>query len=151
MHIQAFPQFLTWSYTLHDDAGHTIRLVAAFMRERASFTFEGTQYSIARPGLMVGPFELRDERGLVAAAQKAAMRRSFEVATSAGELLLAADFVFTRAFSIQRQGRVIGHVKPEHAFTRRAVLDVDADVCVPEGVFLFWLAMLTWRRASRSG
>ncbi len=54
------------------------------------------------------------------------------------------------ASTLDVRGRVVGHIRPEHPFTRRARVECAADIPEPDQLFAFWLAALTWRRAARN-
>src|SRR5262249_5602425 len=87
-----------------------------------------------------------------ASAQKSsAFTRTFEIESAHEILVLRAESAFGRSFLVERSGDVIATIRPDHAFTRRATIDVLArkwhfsTIC-----FAFWLVVITWRRAASS-
>jgi hypothetical protein len=45
-------------------------------------------------------------------------------------------------------GKQIGSVYPEHALTRKAVIDFPEEIPLVVRVFMFWLVVILWKRAS---
>ena len=88
----------------------------------------------------------------MASAQKStAFTRTFDVQDRSGALLLRAESAFGRSFRVERFGKVIATIFPDHPFTRRAKIEIIADACDFATVsFVFWLVVLTWRRAAKN-
>jgi hypothetical protein len=53
-------------------------------------------------------------------------------------------------FILSENGRELGTVRPEHAFTRKAVIDLPAEIDLPVRIFMVWLVLVLWKRDEES-
>jgi hypothetical protein len=88
----------------------------------------------------------------VASAQKSTVfTRTFEIQDPSGELVLRAESPLGRSFRLERSDNVIATMRPDHAFTRRASIEIlTKQWDLPTVYFSCWLAVLMWRRAAQS-
>lgn len=128
--------------------GPTAEIRVSGMRERAEFTLDGRRFRLGRERLLGGAFLLEDEHGTIARAVKpSAWRRRFELGAEGEEWALEADSVWSRSFSLVRRGERVGTVGRSGVFRRRAWAELP-DGWPPEvQLFVFWLALVLWRRA----
>lgn len=110
-----------------------------------------TKFEIRKHGVFSGHWTLEQAGAVVAEAHKpSAMFRSFEVQSGDVHITVRAETPFTRVFVIEDGPRVIGYVRPDHAFTRRCSLECSDSVPVHMQLFAFWLTALAWKRAAQS-
>jgi hypothetical protein len=120
--------------------------------EQGAITADGVPFDVRKHGALSGRWTLDHDRESVASAQKSsAFTRTFEITEAQDTLLLCAESPLGRSFRVERSGETIVTIRPAHAFTRRAIIEVTGQkwdfrvVC-----FAFWLVVLTWRRAANS-
>ena len=122
-------------------------------REAGELNVKGASYRVYREGLMSGAFILEGllETGgqIRARAEKpSALHRSFLVEHGGRQYTLEAESAFLRKFVLAEGGQLRGSVYPESAFTRSAVVDFPEELPLAVRVFMFWLVMILWKRAS---
>ncbi len=76
--------------------------------------------------------------------------RSFTVTNNGKEYGLRAASPVERMFILSENGRELGTVRPEHAFTRKAVIDLPAEIDLPVRIFMVWLVLVLWKRDEES-
>ena len=64
-------------------------------------------------------------------------------------MVLSAVHPFTRCFKLVENGITIGTIRLNHVFTRNCFIDLPG-VSLSVQVFIFWVAVLMWRRAANS-
>jgi hypothetical protein len=88
---------------------------------------------------------------VVAEAHKpSAMFRSFEVSSEGMHFTVRAGSALGRGFEFAVGERIVGSIRPAHAFTRRAAIQCAGTIPEHLQLFAFWLAALTWRRSASS-
>ena len=151
--IRCLPKGIcSWDFLLEGD-GHRADLHFDLVREQGSMTADDTPYGIHKHGLFSGEWTLdRAGQGTVASAIKSsAFSRTFEVRHSLDSLLLRAESMLSRSFRVERSGLEYAKIITDHAFTRRATIEVLSDAYhFPTVGFAFWLVVLVWRRAASS-
>lgn len=121
----------------------------SWWREAGELTVGGSTYRVYREGLMSGPFVLESGGAIIARAEKPrAFYRSFLVEHDEKEYTLEAESALYRKFVLSEGGERIGSVYPEHALTRKAVVDFPEEIPLAVRIFMFWLVMILWKRAS---
>ena len=128
----------------------TIAIVdLSLTREAGMLNIQGTNYRVYREGLMSGAFILESGDSILARAVKpSALYRSFEVEHEGGQYTLEAESAGFRKFVLYENGARIGSVFPVHAWSRRSVIDFPEAISLPGRIFMFWLVMILWKRAS---
>jgi hypothetical protein len=134
------------------DISGTVSGLASFdwLGESGQIQVEGLRYEVVKQGWLSGEWTL--ERGGEVHARgvkTGVIGRTMEITGGGMTLTLQAHTPFGRGFDIDADGAHVGSVTPDHAFTRRATIDI-ARIVPPElQVFAFWLIALQWRRAAR--
>ena len=149
--IRCTPQSIcSWDFQLEGE-GHRASTQCNWASEQGSIVADGVDFDVSKHGLGSGRWTLERAGEVITTAQKATLRRTFELESPMGPLLLQAESMFGRAFRLERSGRAVASVRTEHAFTRRATIELhEVDLHWPTVCFSFWLAVVTWRRAARS-
>jgi hypothetical protein len=150
--IRCIPRGIcSWNFVL-DGAGHQGILELGWMGEQGAITVDGIPFDIQKHGMFSGRWTLNHEGQEVASAQKStAFTRTFEIQDPSGELVLRAESALGRSFRLERSDDVIATVRPDHAFTRRASIEIlTKQWDLPTVYFSFWLVALMWRRAAQS-
>ena len=141
----------SWGFNLHTEEGFLATMDMSWLREGGEFRWQGQIYTLGRESWMTGDFLLQTNGHTEARATKeSAFLRKFHIHTDTRELVLRAASPITRAFCLLDKSREVGRISPHHPFTRSSTLELPEDLTVPEQVFLFWLVVLMWRRASGS-
>ena len=143
----------SWDFHLDGD-GHLATLNFNWAGEQGEITADGTRFEVRKQGVFSGHWTLDDDAGKqTASAQKSsAFTQTFEIHDDNDHHVLRAETGFGRSFRVERSGDVIATVCPDHAFTRRATIEIHGQnwdftiIC-----FAFWLVVFTWRRAASSG
>ncbi len=141
----------SWDFLL-DGEGHRSKLQFNCLSEQGAIVADRKRFDVQKHGVFSGHWTLDQAGTELASAQKStAFTRTFDVQDSSGLLVLSAESAFGRSFRVERSGNVIATMFPDHPFTRRANIDILIDkwdfVTIS---FLFWLVVLTWRRAAQS-
>ena len=150
--IRCIPRGIcSWNFIL-EGAGHRASLEMNLLGEQGTIIADEISYEVHKHGVFRGQWTLDDAGVSVAAAEKvSALKRMFEIHGPDGLLVLRAVSALGRSYRLDRSGEMFGTIIPDHAFTRRATIEIYADEWdFPTVAFAFWLAVLTWRRAANS-
>ncbi len=121
----------------------------AMWREAAELTTRDASFRMFREGLINGSFVLKAGVSTVALAEKpSAFSRLFRVTHAGKQYTLEAGAVFGRKFVVSNGQNQIGSIFPEHCLSRKAVVDLPEDIPLAVRIFMFWLVMVLWKRAS---
>jgi hypothetical protein len=121
----------------------------SLLREAGELTVAGSTCRVYREGLLAGSFVLESASSILARADKpSAFYRSFQVKHDDKEYTLGAESAGFRKFVLSEGGKQIGSVYPEHPLTRKSVIDFPEDIPLVVRVFIFWLVMILWKRAT---
>ena len=116
----------SWNFFLDAD-GHHATLEFNWVGEQGDITVDGTLFEVRKHGVFSGHWTLdRAGREAASAQKSAAFTRTFEIQDDYESLVLRAESAFGRSFRIERSGGVIATVCPDHAFTRRATIEILA-------------------------
>ena len=150
--FQARPKHLfSWGFDLFVDGVFLTTMDMGWFHEGGFFSWQDTQYRLGREGFRSGEFFLEANGELTAHATKLSpFLRRFVIAVQSREMEFSAASPFVRAFKLVEEGSIIGSIRPKHPFTRECSIDLPDDLSIPERVFIFWLAVLMWRRSARS-
>ena len=106
-------------------------------------------YRLYREGLMSGAYLLEYEGQVVARAIKpSAFSSQFDLELYHRRYSLTRASVFGRGFAVFQGEVVVGSVHPTGMFIRRTIIDLPPDWAIPFQVFVFWLVLVAWNRAS---
>ena len=150
--IRCIPRGIcSWNYLLEGE-GHRGTLESAWIGEQGAITVDAIAFEIQKQGVFSGCWTLEHEGQEVASARKSsAFARTFEIQDPSGDFVLRATSPLGRSFRLERPEEVIATFCPDHAFTRRATIEISvAKWDLPTVYFSFWLVVLMWRRASQS-
>ena len=146
--LSAVPDgWFSWGFTIFDDHKAIAQIDLAWMREAGELYLDGSNYRVFREGLLSGAFILEKEGRMLARAEKpSALIRSFKVEYNDKIYTLEAESALRRKFVLRRGGQTVGSVRPENAFTRRAIIDLPVDIALPVRIFMVWLTLVMWKR-----
>lgn len=141
-----------WDYDIEGD-GHRAHASVNWVGEQGTLHVDGADYVIDKHGLTSGMWTMEQPGSEYAVAQKIwTATRRFEIQAPSGLLTMRPMSPIKRSFVLERSGDIVGTIKHNHPFTRRAKIDLSPReddfhaVC-----FAFWLAVLTWKRRRRAG
>jgi hypothetical protein len=135
------------TYEFRTASHELVALRASLWRERAEFDLQGSQYRLQREGRLTGPFLLeRDGRVIARAVKPSAFRERFEIEANGTAYTLRKPSAFRRRFYMFSGEQQIGEIAPVNAFSRRARINLPDDIPLAEQLFIFWLALLMWKR-----
>lgn len=149
--LKAIPKhWLSWDFTVTDHDRPIAQIDVSWWREKGELTVNGKIYEVYRQGLL-GAFVLESNGAVMATAKKpSALRRQFELEHEGKHLTLRASSVFGRTFLLLDGKQEVGSITPEGFFTRRAEIDLPLSLPLAVRVFIFWLAVILWKRQSDS-
>ena len=149
-HIEAEPKHMfSWGFVLSANQQYLTTIDMEWLVEGGHFEWEHNTYQLGKEGIWSGNFFLRANTEIIARALKPnPFTRRFTLNFENRELILAAESPLTRCFCLFENDKEIGSIRPNHPFTRRTSIDFPDDLSVPVQVFIFWLAVLMWRRAA---
>jgi hypothetical protein len=118
--------------------------------EAGELFFEGFRYRVYRQGPLSGTFILQQDDNSIAWAEKPnPLFRMFSVNYGGHQYELKAKSPFGRTFVLHEYEQIVGSIYPEHAFTRRAIIDLPESIPLVVRIFMVWLVMILWRRQQR--
>jgi hypothetical protein len=142
-------QWFSWDFTVTEGSQPVANIDISWWRERGLLTVQGADYRVYRERMMSGDFILESAGSVVARAHKpSAFHRLFTINHEGRRYTLRAESVFRRTFLLLEGDRQIGSLSPEGIFTRRATVDLPAILPLAVRVFVIWLAVILWKRAS---
>ncbi len=150
--IRCLPKGLcSWNFDL-DGEGHHADLDFNWLGEQGAISIDGTVFDVCKHGIASGHWTLNQAGEELVTAQKvSAFFRTFELQDRDRTLVLRAEAAFGRSFRIDASNDLIATIVPDHAFTRRATIEIHTQGCEFTTLsFAFWLTVLTWRRAAKN-
>jgi hypothetical protein len=140
----------SWSFDIEGD-GHRGTVDMRRLREQGSITADGAVYEVRKHGVVSREWSLEQYGQTVATArQTSVFRRTFEVKGAFGTFTLRARRFFGRTFTIETSNQPVAAIKRPRFFSRRATIEVERkETPFAALVFMFWLVLVTWRRARR--
>ncbi len=150
--LTCLPQSLcTWDFRVLGASAEPASVTFNFLTEQGGVVYGKTHFEIRKHGWLSGRWSLESGGTAYADAQKLSVfSRAFEVREAETVLTLRAESPLTRGYEILSGSSVLGTIRPAHPFTRRASIECASQVSELAQLFCFWLAALTWRRASNS-
>lgn len=144
--------WLSWRFRVLDARGRTLTEIhQAWVRERVTFAIDGTPYTVRRTSAWRSTFQLEQPEGVLAEATKPSMlRRAFDVVTPRDHFRLEAPSLFGRTFEVYRDEAPVGSIRPAALLSRSAEADLPDDLPQPIRVFLVFLVLLLWKRATNT-
>ncbi len=139
----------SWDFRVEGE-GSAASLEVNWLSEQGTITSDRTDFEINKHGVFSGRWTMEANGQTHATAQKAtAFRRTFEISSPTGELSLIPESMFTRRFRLEREGKLVARICPDHPFTRRSKIELRVtDLDFPTICFAFWLVLITWRRSN---
>ena len=141
----------TWGFDVFYGNAEIASIDTSWIREKGSFHFEGNNYQLVKAGAFSKEFSLLENGETIATATKTTLIRSFEVNFGKETYILRAAHPITRKFVVELMETTVGTISPEHPFTRRCQIELPESIPIPVQMFMFWLVLLMWRRASNAG
>jgi len=144
--------WFSWRFTVIDGS----RVVAdidlkSFWREKGVLSIEGADYLVRRDALLGGDFILESAGSPVAAAKHpSVLRRCFHITHGNKHYTLRAKSLWARQFVLLDESAEIGSISPDSWFTRRATIDLPEAIPIAVRMFIVWLALILWKRASEA-
>ena len=150
--LRAIPKgWFSWDFTVMEGSRPVADIDISWWREKGVLTVEGKSYKVYREGLMSGAFILESGGSVLARAEKpSAFLRHFEIDHDGRRYTLRAKHAWGRAFELLDGLTRIGSLHPDGLFTRRVIVDLPEDLPMPVRVFIIWLTVILWKRASDS-
>ncbi len=150
--LQAVPKSIfSWNFTVSQADRLIADVSMAWSGERAELRVEGIRYEVSREGWLSGRFVMTSDLGVLAVAEKpSAFFRSFVVQYGNRRFQLKALALSTRGFGLTEGSTRVGTIEPAF-WSRTTTIDLPDDIDLPVQVFMFWLVLILWRRAARSG
>ncbi len=148
--LRAVPKsWFSSDYTLIENNTAVATIDTSWWREAGELIIKGAIYRVAREGLLSGAFVLASGSSVLARAEKpSALYRSVVVEYGGMTYVLEAASALRRKFVLLEEGRHVGAVEPEHALTRKAMVNFPEEIPLVVQVFLYWFVMILWKRDS---
>lgn len=144
-------RWYSWDYTVTSGDRTLATLDLSSWRERAEIRIDDVTHRVFREGACSGDFIIeRGGRELARATKPSAFRNTFIVHYNGRDYTLQKQSVWRRTFVLMEDDRVIGVIKPERSWSRRADADLPADWPAPIKAFAIWLVLILWKREADS-
>jgi hypothetical protein len=139
--------WFTWNCEVLEDGVPVASINFAAWGEAGELIVQGSRYRVYRKSPLSGNFILEENGNRITSAKKPnPLFRAFFLEYAGRQYELKAQSPFGRTFGLQEHGQTIGSICPEHAFTRKAIVDLPASIPLAVRIFLVWLVMILWRR-----
>lgn len=150
--LTCVPQSIcSWDYQIRGASCGAAAVTMNFLSEQGKITLGNSELTVNKQGVFSGRWALEDRGKTVADANKPnALFRSFELGIGSLRFIVEAHSGLTRSYDIRSAAKILGIIRPEHPFTRRARIECTAEVPEIAQLFAFWLVVLTWKRAAAS-
>lgn len=135
------------SFEVADPSGPLVDIQQDWWRERATLVVQGVSYSVYRESF-VGPFVLEYNGQILAYAHKA-ISRVFTIDYAETSFTLKGR-PLQRAFDLLVGEQAIGSLEPGGIFSRKMIVNLSPDLPLFVQVFMAWLVLIIWRRASNA-
>ncbi|WP_376796436.1 hypothetical protein [Thermogemmatispora sp.] len=134
------------NYVILQNGQRLAEIKRGLFREQGSITVGGQTCRIRRDGL-TGPFLYEVDGTVLARAWIHSFRRFFDVEYEGQRYKLRARSraLLARTFVLERDGEVIGTIRPKSLFGRKLLIEMSS---LPPTIalFLFWLVMIQLQR-----
>lgn len=146
--IEAVPRGIFSSgFQLQQDGRVIADLDASSWREKADVLIDGETFRLYREGIMSGAFLLKwNGRTLARAIKPSVFSDRFELEIGTRSFTLRKESMWSRRFGLFEGEQQVGRVAPAGMFTRRVLIELPADWPSSVQTFVFWLALLMWKR-----
>jgi hypothetical protein len=147
--LSAIPKrWFSWDFTIQDRDGQTVGEVVLSNRERGTILAGGVERKVSRESAL-GAFVLEEGGSIVAKAVKpSAFKRAFTIEHAGRQYTLKPRSGWRREMVLHEGDREIGAVIPEKILARRARVELTDDLPIALRLFVIWLTLLLWKRAS---
>jgi hypothetical protein len=148
--IEAVPKGIFSSgFHLQQDGRLIADLDASSWREKADVLIDGGTFRLYREGMMSGAFILEWKGSTLARAIKPSVFSDrFELEVGKRAFTLRKESMWARRFGLFEGEQQVGRVAPAGTFTRRVLIELPTDWPMSVQAFVFWLALLMWKRES---
>jgi hypothetical protein len=142
----------SWNFQIIGTRGGDANLTFDWWSEKGTIRLASDQYQIRKPSFLIGRWLLwQGGQSGSEAVKSSPFLRQFTMNTKDGVFTLKARSPIGRSFDVYSDTAHIGDIRPEHAFTRRSIVDCSNELSQLDQLFAFWLVALTWRRNQSSG
>jgi hypothetical protein len=140
----------SWCFVVCRDGVEIAEIDTAWLYEGGTLHCDGDTYRLGKAGVFSGEFFLEKAGVRMATARKTTLIRRFAIEYGGETFTFRAESPLTRSFVLESAGGIMGRIAPDHPFTRRSSIRMLDELPVAVQLWLFWLAVLMWRRAAAS-
>ena len=116
-------------------------------REKARLELPDGTYTLRREGFCSGDYLLERDGSVIArAAKPSVFKCTFEVELPNRQFTFRKPSIWNRRFTLFDGDRQIGSVYPTGMFRRRSNIDLPSDLPLATRIFVYWLALISWKR-----
>jgi hypothetical protein len=145
--LTAIPRsFFSWGFVVCRDGQEIAGIDTALLYEGGTLHCGASVYRLGKTGAFSGEFFLEQGGVRIATAHKSTLVRRFKVEHAGQVFTLAARSAFARCFVLKVGDCVIGRIAPESWLSRKSSIEMPTDMPLAVQLWLFWLAVLMWRR-----
>jgi hypothetical protein len=134
-------------FRLLRDGTVVAELDVAALRTRADLDVDGDRYRFYRDGALSGTYLMERAGHVLVRAEKPGMLRGrFTIHIRDRAYELRKQSAWGRTFVLHEDGAEVGTLRRRGFVIRRIQLDLPADWPLSVQAFIFWLALIVWRR-----
>ena len=150
--LEAIPtNFVASNFRLEQDSQLVGELDPSMWRCKATLELEEGTYNLYREKVFGGDYLLEHNGNVIARAEKVSVfRDKFAVQIGARVLEFKKLRWTTRKFGLFDGKQQVGGIYPRGIFTKRTSIDLPQEWPLANRVFMFWLALLMWKRDSQA-
>lgn len=140
----------SWDFYVERDGQRLAFVDLAWVREAATMEIGGVVCRFYRDG-MLGDFVMEvDGQPVVRADKTSVFTRRFDVLYGERSFVLKPASGLARRFLLIEDDATIGEIRPKNMFTRKADVDLPADLPAEVQIFIIWLVVIMWQRTAKS-
>ncbi len=142
---------LGWNFDFVSGGTTAAEIRTRMLRERGVLQCGGTEYVLARQGWWTPSYRLEHGGATDATAvQLNWFRRRWRICGARHEMELRCVSFWGREFGVFAGGPQVGRIARESWWKYHSVIELPEWVPLPMQAFIFWIVVLTWRRAAQS-
>jgi len=150
--LEAIPKSIfSYNFDLQQQNQLLGEVDTSLWREKGRLELEDGTYHLYREGHFSGDFVLEHNGSVIArAAKPSALYNTFKVDLPDRQVVLRKLSAWNRRFGVFDGEKQVGSIYPLGLFTRRTNIDLPSDLPLPIRGFLFWLALIIWKRQNQA-
>lgn len=146
--LEAVPKStLARDYTVSENGVFITEICFAWFHEESEMLIEGVAYKACREEVVRGAFIFERDGMMLARCEKpCTWTRLLLIEYNAIHYTLKPASMWGHGFAVLLDEREIGTIKPKSIGSRKALVDLSAELPLALKIFMLWLVLIFWKR-----